>query len=180
MNDPHVVYLRYAVDAADAELDFRADPLELETDDYTVRLAADEEGVPGIVARTSARLADADPSVTEEVPPDTEAVVVMKSHYPNVEAARAAVEPYLRGFVSRFCGVWLAGAWRVAALAGLPGHFPPVLAGWCRRGGGRVGPVLVASCVPACGSGGEEFALFGCALGVFVGLAPAPEEARIE
>jgi hypothetical protein len=108
MNDPHVVYLRYAVDAADAELDFRADPLELETDDYTVRLAADEEGVPGIVARTSARLADADPSVTEEVPPDTEAVVVMKSHYPNVEAARAAVEPYLR-------------AWAVeAALAGGP------------------------------------------------------------
>ena len=42
--------------------------------------------------------------------------------------------PCRSDYVSTFCGGVAAGAWRVAALGGPLGAFPPVVAGWCRRG----------------------------------------------
>lgn len=96
MTDPHVVYLRYAVEC-DNEVDFRADPAELETDDFSIRIADDGQ-VPGIVARTSTRLVDAPEDEPETLLLETEAVVTMKRHYATVEEAQLAVEPYLRAW----------------------------------------------------------------------------------
>jgi len=97
MRDPHVVYLRYVV-ACEPDIDSRAAPVEIETDDFAIRLSADGQGVPGIVARTSVRPADAPADAEPAETFDTEAVVTMKRHYATIAAAQAAVEPILRAW----------------------------------------------------------------------------------
>lgn len=95
MGDPHVVYLRYRLVPANAE--FRAPPIDIDNEDFSIHVGPAGEGVPGPFAATATRPAGVESDQPPSAP-DTEAVFTFKKHHPSERAARDAVRSFLEAW----------------------------------------------------------------------------------
>jgi len=97
MGDPHVVYLRYRLVPTNEAIEYRVDSFDRETDQWTLHLGPEGEGVDGSFAAVSARPAVDDPR-EREIRHDLEAVFTFKTQHRTEQAAHEAVRPCLEAW----------------------------------------------------------------------------------
>jgi hypothetical protein len=98
MGDPHVVYLRYRLVPTNDETEFRAASLDRETDDFSIHVGPQGEGLTGPFAAVSARPADEADADALRVRLDIEAVFTFKVQHRSEHAAREAVRPFVEAW----------------------------------------------------------------------------------